>query len=68
MEVRVCNSHQFVMCDQTDDGSESLEARAACITEILATMCQFKLLNTKLNLLYIRNQFVPRSKHFPPPV
>ena len=23
-------------------------------------------LNTKRNLLYIRNQFVPRSKHFPP--
>ena len=24
------------------------------------------LLKTKRNLLYIRNQFVPRSKHFPP--
>ena len=24
------------------------------------------LLNTKRNLLYIRNQIVPRSKHFPP--
>ena len=24
------------------------------------------LLNTKRSLLYIRNQFVPRSKHFPP--
>ena len=23
-------------------------------------------LKTKRNLLYIRNQFVPRSKHFPP--
>ena len=27
---------------------------------------QFNLLNTKRNLLYIRNQFVPRSKRFPP--
>ena len=26
----------------------------------------FNLLNTKRNLLYIRNQSVPRSKHFPP--
>ena len=26
---------------------------------------QFNLLKTKRNLLYIRNQFVPRSKHFP---
>ena len=25
-----------------------------------------KLLKTKRNLLYIRNQSVPRSKHFPP--
>ena len=24
------------------------------------------ILKTKCNLLYIRNQFVPRSKHFPP--
>ena len=24
------------------------------------------LLKTKVNLLYIRNQSVPRSKHFPP--
>ena len=27
---------------------------------------RFKLLKTKRNLLYIRNQSVPRSKHFPP--
>ena len=27
---------------------------------------QFKLLKTKRDLLYIRNQFVPHSKHFPP--
>ena len=27
---------------------------------------QTNLLKTKRNLLYIRNQFVPRSKHFPP--
>ena len=27
---------------------------------------QIKLLKTKRNLLYIRNQFVPRSKHFSP--
>ena len=26
----------------------------------------FNLLKTKRNLLYIRNQFAPRSKHFPP--
>jgi len=26
----------------------------------------FNLLKTKRNLLYIRNQFVPRCKHFPP--
>ena len=26
---------------------------------------KFNLLNTKRNLLYIRNQFVPRSKHPP---
>ena len=26
---------------------------------------EFNLLKTKRNLLYIRNQFVPRSKHFP---
>ena len=26
----------------------------------------FNLLKTKHNLLYIRNQSVPRSKHFPP--
>jgi hypothetical protein len=26
----------------------------------------FNLLNTKRNLLYISNQSVPRSKHFPP--
>ena len=28
--------------------------------------CSLNLLKTKSNLLYIRNQFVPRSKHFPP--
>ena len=27
---------------------------------------ELNLLKTKPNLLYIRNQFVPRSKHFPP--
>ena len=27
---------------------------------------ELKLLKTKRNLLYIRNQFVPRSKHFSP--
>ena len=27
---------------------------------------QITLLNTKRNLLYIRSQFVPRSKHFQP--
>ena len=27
---------------------------------------RFNLLKTKRNLLYIRNQSVPRSKHFPP--
>ena len=27
---------------------------------------QFNILNTKRNLLYIRNQSIPRSKHFPP--
>jgi 3-polyprenyl-4-hydroxybenzoate decarboxylase len=26
----------------------------------------FNLLQTKRNLLYIKNQFVPRCKHFPP--
>ena len=26
----------------------------------------FNILNTKRNLLYIKSQFVPRSKHFPP--
>ena len=26
----------------------------------------FNLLRTKRNLFYVRNQFVPRSKHFPP--
>ena len=29
-------------------------------------MSDLNLLKTKRNLLYIRNQFVPRSKHFPP--
>jgi len=29
-------------------------------------MTMFNLLKTKRNLLYIRNQSVPRSKHFPP--
>ena len=28
--------------------------------------CNINLLKTKRNLLYIRNQSVPRSKHFPP--
>jgi len=27
---------------------------------------RFNLLKTQSNRLYIRNQFVPRSKHFPP--
>ena len=27
---------------------------------------ELNLLKTKRNLLYIRNQFKPRSKHFPP--
>jgi len=26
----------------------------------------FNLIQTKSNLLYVRNQFVPRCKHFPP--
>jgi len=29
-------------------------------------VCTIKLLKTKCNLLYIRNQSVPRCKHFPP--
>ena len=33
---------------------------------ILAPASQVNLLKTKRNLLYIRNQFVPGSKHFPP--
>jgi len=32
-----------------------------------ARIC-FNLLKTKSNLLYIRNQSVPRCKHFPPPL
>jgi hypothetical protein len=30
------------------------------------SLFRFKLFKTKRNLLYIRNQSVPRSKHFPP--
>ena len=30
------------------------------------TVQEFNLLNTKRSLLYIMNQSVPRSKHFPP--
>ena len=33
---------------------------------MLAKTKRISLLKTKRNLLYIRNQFVPRSKHFPP--
>ena len=33
--------------------------------QALTSYC-FNLLKTKPNLLYIRNQFAPRSKHFPP--
>ena len=29
-------------------------------------LCSINLLKTKRNLLYIRNQSAPRSKHFPP--
>ena len=32
----------------------------------IAVLVYFNLLKTKPNLLYIRNQSVPRSKHFPP--
>ena len=36
-------------------------------TVFLLVHCDhFKILKTKCNMLYIRNQFVPRSKHFPP--
>jgi hypothetical protein len=35
-------------------------------TRLARPHCQFKLLKTKLILLYIRNQSVPRCKHFPP--
>ena len=31
-----------------------------------AVFLSVKVLKTKRNLLYIRNQFVPRSKRFPP--
>jgi len=33
---------------------------------VLAQVSDFNLLKTKRNLLYIRNQSVPRCKHFPP--
>ena len=40
MEMLLCNNHQFLKCDQTDNGPESLEDEVACITEILAKIYQ----------------------------
>ena len=36
------------------------------INEINELKNDINLLKMKRNLLYIRNQFIPRSKHFPP--
>ena len=33
---------------------------------LMQVLLKINLLKTKRNLFYIRNQFVPRSKHFPP--
>ena len=44
---------------------EGLCNHCCCTKAILwACICKLNLLKTKRNLLYIRNQFIPRSKHF----
>jgi len=35
-------------------------------TQTLVQALRINLFKTKRNLLYVRNQFIPRCKHFPP--
>ena len=49
----------------TDNAVRILKS-VRCDDSICDTGSAFNLLKTKRNLLYIRNQSVPRSKHFPP--
>jgi hypothetical protein len=62
--IRSCGVTSLIFTS-TAGGSDWLAApRMPCDGKALGR--HFKILKTKRNLFYIRNQSVPRCKHFPP--
>ena len=57
-------SETFLVLRRFEQGMIKNVYCSSCQVSVI--LVRFNLLKTKRNLFYIRNQFVPRSKHFPP--
>ena len=61
IRIKRINAHILTPKESFHNNNYVLDYCACKFQELIVNI-----LNTKRNLLYIRNPFVPRSKHFPP--